>query len=157
MPLPFIPLSDAKLFDFFNLCIPGWLLISLLPRWKYSIVIARQIALAFALMYFLILVDAMFINPPSPPLTPEKMLQLFSSLDGVHELLSKKESILGAWNHYVVFDLWTGVWIAEDAVKRGISQWLVLPFLFLTMMLGPTGLLFYCVLRMIVKTKVKET
>ena len=158
MPVPFLQLSDEKLFDYFNMCLPAWIMISLFPRWKHTIKIARHIALGFALMYFLILADAMLIHP-DVTMTPAKMFEMFSSLDGVHQLLSKRESILGAWCHYVVFDLWTGIWIAEDAMRRNISQWLVLPTLFFTMMLGPAGLLFYCVLVMLhslIKPKSKE-
>lgn len=117
MPIPYLAIDDAKLFDAFNFCLPAWILIAFLPSWKPSIKIARHIALLFALMYTLILADAMFIHP-DPNMDAAKMMESFSSLDGVHKLLSKRESILGAWCHYVVFDLWTGCWIAEDALKR---------------------------------------
>ena len=49
--------------------------------------------------------------------------------------------------HYVCFDLQTGLFIANDSIEKKIPQLLVIPCLFLTMMLGPTGLLLYFVVR----------
>lgn len=45
-------------------------------------------------------------------------------------------AVLPAWVHYVAFDLWTGMWMARDAVARGVPQLLLIPCLFGTLMLG---------------------
>jgi hypothetical protein len=71
---------------------------------------------------------------PSPDLSAEKIIELFSSLEGVHTLLSAKSVTLNAWCHYVVFDLWTGIWITENSLKHGVHQIVVIPLLFATMM-----------------------
>jgi len=44
-----------------------------------------------------------------------------------------------------VFDLWTGMWIARDSVERKVPQLLLIPSLFFTLMLGPSGLVLYFV------------
>ena len=44
-----------------------------------------------------------------------------------------------------MFDLWTGMWIARDSVERKVPQLLLIPSLFFTMMLGPSGLVLYFV------------
>lgn len=71
----------------------------------------------------------------------------FGSLDDVAKLFQNKHALLAGWIHYLAFDLWIGCWEIEDATKRGINRWLVLPCLFFTLMYGPVGLLMYILLR----------
>jgi hypothetical protein len=52
-----------------------------------------------------------------------------------------------AWVHFLAFDLFVGRWIYLDSQDRRISAWLMAPVLFLTLMLGPAGFLFYLVVR----------
>lgn len=51
--------------------------------------------------------------------------------------------LLAAWVHYLVFDLFVGVWIANEAVKLAINKYLLVSILFLTLMLGPVGFLLF--------------
>lgn len=71
----------------------------------------------------------------------------FDSLANVKLLFSNDEAVLAGWIHYLVFDLFVGMWICYDADRRGINRWVLLPCLLLTFMLGPTGLLFYVIIR----------
>jgi hypothetical protein len=73
----------------------------------------------------------------------------FDTLANVKLLFSNDEAVLAGWIHYLVFDLFVGMWICHDAAKRGINRWILPPCLLLTFMLGPTGLLLYIVIRMI--------
>ena len=73
----------------------------------------------------------------------------FDTLENVKLLFSKDEAVLAGWIHYLVFDLFVGMWICHDADKRGINRWVLLPCLLLTFMLGPAGLLLYILIRMI--------
>lgn len=43
-----------------------------------------------------------------------------------------------------------GRWIYLDSQERRVSAWVLAPVLFLTLMLGPAGLLFYLVIRSVV-------
>jgi hypothetical protein len=43
----------------------------------------------------------------------------------------------------VVFDLWTGQWVAGDAAERGVPRILAAVALLGTMMFGPAGLLLH--------------
>jgi hypothetical protein len=70
----------------------------------------------------------------------------FSTLAGVEALFSRREAILGGWVHFLAFDLLAGTFEAEDAGRRGMPGWMVLPCLFLTLMAGPAGLLLYVLL-----------
>ena len=55
--------------------------------------------------------------------------------------------MLVGWVHYLAFDLWVGAWAVEDAGKRGVPHWAMVPVLFLTLMAGPIGLLVYLAAR----------
>ena len=45
------------------------------------------------------------------------------------------------WTPYLAFELFPGRWIARDADQKGFSRIFQFPFLFLTLMCGPVGLL----------------
>ena len=43
----------------------------------------------------------------------------------------------------LAFDLLVGVWEVNDALKRGISRWVLVPCMVLTFLLGSAGWLLY--------------
>lgn len=152
--IPFLQsMDDDQLFKLTLIDSPlvliAWGILALLPRWKYTQPIAQFIGLIFALMYVL-----MFIGGIYNPLDWEKIsggkfktaFDTFYSLEGIHTLFSVKSACFGGWIHYVVFDLWTGIWITRDSVEKGFPQLLLIPCLLFTMMLGPSGLLLYFLL-----------
>lgn len=71
----------------------------------------------------------------------------FNSLDSIATLFQSREALLAGWIHYLAFDLFTGIYIVNDARNQGISIWPLLPCLFFTFMFGPFGLLLYLLLR----------
>jgi hypothetical protein len=71
----------------------------------------------------------------------------FNSLAGVKTLMSSDQALLAGWIHYLAFDLFVGMWEAQDAKKRGVNRWLLLPCLLGTFMAGPFGLLLYFIFR----------
>jgi hypothetical protein len=73
----------------------------------------------------------------------------FDTLANVKLLFGKDEAVLAGWIHYLVFDLFTGMWICHDGDKRGINRWILLPCLVFTFLLGPAGLLIYILVRVI--------
>lgn len=73
----------------------------------------------------------------------------FGSLDGVMNLFTDKALVTAGWVHYLAFDLLAGTWIKRNAMKYGISHWILVPCLLLTFMLGPVGLLLYLLVRTI--------
>lgn len=79
-------------------------------------------------------------------------IKSFGSLDGVMTLFQNRTLVTAGWVHYLAFDLLTGIWIKKNALKYNIRHWVLVPCLFFTFMLGPVGLLFYLLIRMI-KTK----
>ena len=152
-----IKATNDELFDLLLMKSPlvliAWILLALVPKWKYTFTIAQGTGLFFSLLYVLLFVDG-FVNPidmsqitQNPKFkTP---LDCFYSLEGVHTLFSLKAACFGGWVHYVVFDLWTGIWITNDSIEKKVPQLLTILCLFFTMMLGPSGLLLYFVIRTI--------
>lgn len=132
----------------FSLCsaavLPGWLLLVLLPRWKWSarFVAACLLPLALALVY-LFLVATHFGRSEGG----------FGSLADVGRLFQNPHNLLAGWIHYLAFDLFVGAWEVRDAQRLGIPHLLVIPCLILTFLFGPVGLLLYFVLRLALRRR----
>ena len=116
----------------------GWLALALAPLQRtLCITFARILALLLAAVYL-----AQFF------LTTEHVDGGgFSTLAGVAALFSNPGNLMMGWTHYLAFDLFIGSWEVEDAATSGIPHWLLLPCLFLTLMVGPIGLLVYFAIR----------
>ena len=65
----------------------------------------------------------------------------FGTLREVRTLFTSDPVVLAGWIHYLAFDLFAGVWIAEMADQRGWSRLMQVPVLLATFMFGPMGLL----------------
>ena len=69
------------------------------------------------------------------------------TLSGLRALFMSDGGIVLGWTHYLAFDLFVGQWIARDADNKGFHRLIQLPFLFVTLMAGPIGLLAWLVVR----------
>ena len=141
-------MKAEQIFSVVNLvAILGWLLIAILPRWKYTriVVLSGGIPLLLALAYTVLIV--MFFG---------KAEGGFSSLAEVMKLFTNEWAVLAGWIHYLAFDLFIGSWEVRDSHRRGVSHVLVIPCLFLTFMFGPMGLLAYSAMRRFASNKDEE-
>lgn len=122
------------------LAFAGWAALALAPLKRDMLVmVARAAALLLALAYlYMLLFTTQSVEGGG-----------FSSLAGVMALFSKAPNVMLGWTHYLAFDLFIGSWEVEDAGKRGVPHWLVIPCLFATLMVGPVGLLLYFAVRTI--------
>src|SRR5947209_11483997 len=101
------------------LVMPCWILLAVAPRWPWTQRLATFIVpLLIAALYVWLLVAH-----------PMPKGGGFGSLAQVTVLFSSPHALLAGWIHYLAFDLFTGAWEARDAVRLGISRWLVLPCL----------------------------
>lgn len=116
-----------------------WLLLIVAPNWKFSQLLIYKLffPIFLSLAYLVLIVQGV----------GNMDLASFSTLDGVFSLFNNKTAVLIGWLHYLAFDLVVGSWLAKDAQQAGISQWLVAPCLFFTLMFGPVGFLLYCCLK----------
>lgn len=117
----------------------GWIILALAPiRRTLAIGAARTIGVVLAVAYSALLIRAITGGGFEGDLT---------TLAGLTEGFSRPEAVLVGWVHYLAFDLWVGAWAAEDAGRRGLPHWAVLPCLFFILMAGPFGLLLYLAAR----------
>jgi ABA DEFICIENT 4-like len=126
----------------FTLCnlfvLPGWILLAVAPRWKWSAsFVAPLLIPALLALVYLVLVLSSFGTAEGS----------FSSLTGVASLFDDPDILLAGWIHYLAFDLFIGAWEVRDAQALGLSHAYVLPCLILTFFFGPIGLLLYLLAR----------
>lgn len=118
------------------LALPFWVLMILLPRWRWAWRVMRSplVAAGPALLYVVLVV---------PRLADVVPVLVRPELHAVAGLLGTAENAAAAWMHFLAFDLLVGRWIYLDGLERRISPWVISPILFLTLLLGPGGFLLY--------------
>jgi hypothetical protein len=122
------------------LVLPFWLLMILLPRWRWTQRLMRSPLAAAppALLYVALVLPqlaALFPAVASPRLAE------------IAALLGSPSGATIAWLHFLAFDLFVGRWAYLDSRERGLSAWLMAPVLFLILMFGPLGFLLYLAAR----------
>ena len=134
-------MEPSRLFDLVQwIAMPGWLLLAILPRWKWTQTISTAALPAILGVIYLVLFLQYFGQVPEG-------FGAFGSLAGVRAAFSIDGMLLAGWIHYLAFDLFVGSWEVRDAQRVGVPHLLVVPCLFLTLMMGPVGLLCYLILR----------
>lgn len=123
-----------------SLALACWILLFVFfqKRWVYQLLFSG-VFVAMAIVYVIFIFKGLSGDSPGG----------FDSLANVKLLFTNDEAVLAGWIHYLVFDLFVGMWICQDTAKTGINRWILLPCLFLTFMLGPAGLLLYIIIRVI--------
>ena len=117
--------------------LPCWLLLIVLPRWKWSTRLVTIFVPVLLGGLYLVLVWRYFGRSGGG----------YGALGEVRTLFEHPWMLLAGWVHYLAFDLFVGAWEARDAQRLGIHQLLLMPCLALTLMFGPVGLLAYLILR----------
>ena len=134
-----LPSADS-LFAIVNLIpLPGWLLLVVAPRWRYTLPLVRLLLVPLLGIAYITLIAARMGDSAGD----------FNSLAGVQRLFADPHTLLAGWVHYLAFDLFVGAWIVEDALARRVPHWARIVPLPLTLMFGPAGLLLYLVLRQV--------
>lgn len=124
----------------------AWLLLVLGPRRPLALSAVLYLGVGLlALVYTVLIVglvsggiDGGGGDGPMPDLT---------TLAGVQALFDAPGGATLGWTHYLAFDLFTGLWIARDADAKGFGRIVQTPFLILTFLVGPVGLLAYLIIR----------
>lgn len=125
------------------LVMPFWFLMAFVPTWSWTkkIISSAWIAAPAALLYVLLVI------PGIQGILPQVMNP---ELAGISAALGTPEGATIAWVHFLAFDLFVGRWVYLDSRKRNINPFIMFPFIFFTLMLGPLGFLAYLVLRLFV-------
>lgn len=132
-------MSPEQIFPVVNaIALASWILLAALPgRQWVTRVVTVGVPVVLAVLYTVV-VALVFAHGGGG----------FSTLDAVAVLFTNRWALLAGWVHYLAFDLLCGSWEAEDARRRGIPHWIVLPCLLLTFLFGPAGWLLYRSLRL---------
>jgi hypothetical protein len=126
-----------------DIVLPVWLLLIFAPRWRWTQRLAALVVpLLLAAVYAALVLHAGLVPGGVPGGGG------FGSLPQVARLFTSQQLLLAGWIHYLAFDLFTGAWQSRDALRLGISRWLVAPCLVLTFLFGPIGLAVYLLLRL---------
>jgi hypothetical protein len=132
-------MSPDAIFSICNTAVlPGWLLLAVLPRWKWTArLITSFIIPALLGFVYLYLIITQFGRTEGG----------FSSLSQVQQLFQNPAMLLAGWIHYLAFDLFIGSWEVRDAQRLDLNHLLVIPCLALTFLFGPIGLMLYFLIR----------
>ncbi|MFT7220012.1 MAG: hypothetical protein ACI8Z1_001629 [Candidatus Azotimanducaceae bacterium] len=121
--------------------LPFWLLLIVAPHSKATKLLVHSglVPVLLGSVYLFYIVGAFAFGPADGG--------NLGSLDGLQQAFSNKETLVGAWVHYLVFDLFVGAWMARDAKRHRIHHFAIVIPLLLTFMAGPFGLLLYVALK----------
>lgn len=131
------------------IALAGWVALAFLPRrpLTLSLILYAGVALlclVYAAVFVAVfggLADPARVSGAAPPDLGDY------SIPGLRALFMSDAGIVIGWTHYLAFDLFVGTWIARDADGRGVGRIVQLPALFVTLMVGPIGLLAWLVVR----------
>jgi len=130
--------SPSSAFALLNLAVlPAWLLLILLPSWKWTRVVAAYVTPAGLSVAWAVLMIGQ-IAPTGGG---------FGSLEQLMEMASDPWILVSVWLHNLMLDLFLGAWEVRDAQRLGVPHAYVIPCLIVTFLAGPIGLLVYFAVR----------
>jgi hypothetical protein len=115
-----------------SLAMAGWLALILLPRWSWLLAGLRYGLLTLLALAYVTLILGYFFQIEGGG---------FDSIVAVRTLFASDPLLLAGWLHYLAFDLFVGLWLAERATEINLHRILQAPILAATFMFGPLGLL----------------
>lgn len=129
--------------------LPAWFLLVVLPHSFITRAIVHSYLYPFVLgvVYAAIIIPGMFSDGGG-------------GMDSVAHLQIGFQNgliLVGAWIHYLIFDLFIGAWQVRDARKIGIPHWQIVPALVATLFLGPVGLMLYLLIRFVYRRNLSLT
>ena len=131
-----------------------WLALLFSPRRFGTIGSLRLLgAGGLSLFYVVLVATALTVGFGDPRGTAGGGAPDFQTIAGIRAIFATDGGVVAGWTHYLALDLFTGLWIAEDADRRGIGRLAQAPVLVLTFLAGPAGLFLHLVLsRLIFRT-----
>jgi Domain of unknown function (DUF4281) len=125
----------------------AWLLLALGPRKPLMLSAVMYLGVALLCLIYAVLIVGLLSGgidggPGGSGGSPD-----FTTLAGVMALFDTPGGATLGWTHYLAFDLFAGLWIARDADAKRLNRIVQFPFLLLTFLVGPVGLLLWLIFR----------
>jgi hypothetical protein len=135
--------------------IPLWLMLIFVPNSRFTNLVINSIFLPILLAstYGYLIYQEFYAGGIFAADAGAKVMEnfkLYLGLDQLATLLGNKLMLLTFWIHFLTISIFTGTWIAKDALRNGIHKYVVLIPLVLTYFTGPLGLFLYLFLRLII-------
>jgi hypothetical protein len=125
----------AQAFGIANtLALVSWILLAILPRYSGLLAGLRYGVISVFAVVYTCVVAMFFMSIEGGG---------FNTLQEVKNLMAADAGAFAGWVHYLAFDLFIGLWIAENADRLKLHRLLQVPILFATFMFGPFGLLLF--------------
>ena len=135
----------SQLFALTNLLVfPAWLLLILVPNWKWTRIIAAYVTPGFLAVIWTLLMAGQFAPHGGG----------CGSLEQLSGMASDPYLLVAVWLHNLILDVFLGAWEVRDAQRLGVRHAYVIPCLILTFLAGPVGLLTYFTVRATVVKRV---
>jgi hypothetical protein len=115
-----------------TLVLAPWLALLVLPRWRFLKQGIRFGVIVLLAAVYASLIFTYFFRVEGGG---------FNSLAEVRRLFASDPVLLAGWVHYLAFDLFIGLWLAERLDAQQVSRFVQAPILLATFMFGPIGLL----------------
>ena len=130
--------------------IPCWLLLIFLPGAIVTKILVKSVVIP-------LLLSTAYIFVAYQIYITENIFESFNlylGLDELYSLYSNEGFLLIFWLHFLVINLFSGNWIANDAQNFLVSRPLVIISLITTYFTGPLGLVFYWLIRIFYSKKI---
>ena len=116
-----------------------WIFMIIAPKWKATrfLIDFKIVPIALASIYAIYIFKAIQIGG----------MMDFGSLESVMALFTEENAVLSGWVHYLVFDLLIGMWMLDQNKKLNINQFILVPCLLFTFMMGPIGFLLFTIVK----------
>lgn len=130
-----------------GLALIAWIMLAFLPRKPITRTLVMYLGVGLLCLVYAVLLLGVVSGGVDPVQTGSAGTPGFDTIAGVRAIFASDGGVVIGWTHYLAFDLFTGLWIAGDADKKGFGRITQLPFLLATFMVGPVGLLAWLVVR----------
>ena len=130
--------------------IPCWLLLIFLPGAIVTKILVKSVVIP-------LLLSTAYIFVAYQIYITENIFEIFNlylGLDELYSLYSNEGFLLIFWLHFLVINLFSGNWIANDAQNFLVSRPLVIISLITTYFTGPLGLVLYWLIRIFYSKKI---
>ena len=136
-----------------NALLVSWILLLVLPRWKWTPTLTLISPLIHSAIYTISILTLITSSPNDESAD-------FLTLQGVVKMFQNPNVVYIGWVHYMAFDFLVARAMLMDALERGISNafyvLVMVPILCVTLYAGPVGFLMYSTVRPFARPKLDK-